>query len=137
MKKRGDISLWFLVEVVGAFLVVYLAINVASTYSKGTVYEKLNLAKDIAMQINTLSSIPGDAYIINKNFHGYSLRIIDNKVEVFEDSNELAKGIYYFVKSGNYNLNILLQKPEQVVVSKIGNEIKISKIFLDQNESLS
>ena len=127
MKKRGDITLWFLFEFVGAFLIVYLMADVSLAYAKGTIHEKLNIAKDIAMQINTLAGIPGDAYIVNRNLHGYSLYFSNNRIEVFEHNLETTKGIYYFVKIGDAKLDLKLDKPKQVVIAKIGNEIKISE----------
>ena len=127
MKKRGDINLWFLVELIGAILIVYLAINISTARAEGTIYEELNIAKDIAMQINTLASIPGDAYIVNSNLHGYSIKITDNKIEVFEDYSDLVKGTYFFVETADSNLNVNLEKPSQVVISKIADEIKISQ----------
>jgi hypothetical protein len=127
MKKRGDITLWFLFELLGAFLIGYMAVNISLAYAKGTIHEKLNIAKDIAIQINALASIPGDAYIINRNLHGYSLYFSDNKIEVFENNFDQIKGTYYFVKIGDTKLDLRLDKPKQVVIAKIGSEIKISE----------
>ena len=123
----STITLWVLIEIIGALLVAYLAIDVSLAHAKGTGFEKLNLAKDSSVQINTLLGIPGDAYIINKNFYGYSLRIVDDKIEVFENPAEQSKGIYYFIKTKDTNLNVFLQKPKQVVVSKINDEVKVSE----------
>ncbi len=126
MKKRGDISLWFLLEFIVAFSVVYMAVNVSVAYAQGTIYEKLNLAKDLAMQLNTIAGISGNAYIVNKNLHDYSFYFIDNRIEV-SDSNDLVKGIYYFVKTEESDINIRLIKPKQIVISKIDGEITISE----------
>jgi len=126
MKKRGEISLWFLIELVGFIFIVYVATTVASENVKNTIHEKLNIAKDISIQINTLSSVPGDGYIINNDLHGFSLQFYDDRVEVFDDS-ELLKGTYYFVKIGDSNLNLRFDNPSQIVVSKINNEIMVSE----------
>ena len=126
MKKRGEATLWFLVELVGAVLIVYMAINLATSLSKGTFFEKLNIARDISMQINTLSSLPGNGYIVNNNLHGYSLRFFNNKVEVYENSNEISKGTHSFVAIKKMDFDLVFNKPSQIVVSKIGEDIKIS-----------
>jgi len=133
MKKRGDINLWFLVDLTAFIFVVYLATTIAVENVQGTIHEKLNIAKDLSMQINTLSSVPGDAYIINRDLHGYSLFFSNNKVEVFNDDLDLAKGIYYFVKIGDSNIDLRLDKPKQVVISKINNEIIVSGEIPDLN----
>ena len=126
MKKRGEATLWFLVELVGAVLIVYMAIDLATSLSKGTYFEKLNIARDISMQINTLSSLPGNGYIVNNNLHGYSLRFFNNKVEVYENINEESKGMHSFVAIKKMDFDLVFDKPSQIVVSKIGDDIKIS-----------
>ena len=127
MKKKGDITLWFLIETAAAFLIGYLSASVAFGYVNLTIYEKLNLAKDISMQINALSGIQGNAYIINSNLHGYSIYFSDNKVEVAESGLDQIKGTYYFTKIGDLKLDSRFEKPKQLVIAKIGNEIKISE----------
>ena len=127
MKKKGTMVLWFLIELIAAAFVGYMAVSLSVAYTQKTIYEKLNIAKDLAMQINTLSSVPGDAYIVNKNLHGYSLYFSGSKIEVFEDRFDQAKGIYYFTKIGSSKLDLKLDKPNQVVISKINNEIIISE----------
>ena len=125
--KKGEVSLWFLIELIGAFLIGYLLFDVSISIAKGTIYEKLNIAKDLAMQVNTLSGISGNAYIINKNLHGYSLYFSNNKVEVFKDDFDQTKGVYYFIKVGTSTLDVKLNNPKQVVISKINGEIKVSE----------
>ncbi len=127
MKKKGIAPLWFLIELVAAIFVAYLIVNVSTAYAKGTIFEKLHIAKDLSLQINTLASVPGEAYIVNKGLHGYSLQFFNDRVEVFEDSSDQARGVYYFVKIGDQKLNLRLNKPEQVVISKINNGIIISE----------
>ena len=127
MKKRGQATLWFLIELIAAVLVLYLAIDLAITLSKGTIFEKLNIARDISMQINTLSAFPGDGYIVNNNLHGYSLRFEGNKVEVFEDIDENLKGAHSFVPITPITYsNPVFDEPSQIIVSKIGDKIEIS-----------
>lgn len=126
MKKRGEVALWFWVELVAVVLIVYIAIDLAVSYSKGRIFEELNIARDISMQINTLSALPGDGYIVNSNLHGYSLRFINSKVEVFEDVSDQLRGSHSFVTIKNQIFDLILDKPAQVVVSKINDEIIIS-----------
>ena len=127
MKKRGEAALWFWVELVGAIVIVAIAMTLAIFYSKGIIFEELNIARDISIQINTLSSLPGDGYIVNSNLHGYSLRFINNKVEVFEDVSDQLRGSHSFVTIKNQNFDLILDKPAQVVISKNKDEIIISK----------
>lgn len=128
MKKRGVATLWFLISLIGAVLIVGIAVEIATTLSQGTFFEKLNIARDISMQINTLSSLPGNGYIVNKNLHGYSLIFLNNKVEVYEkDISETSKGVHSFVTLRDQDFDLIFVKPNQVVIAKIGDEIKISR----------
>jgi len=130
MKKRGDISLWFLVELIGAFLVAYMAVNISLAYAQGTIFEKLNVAKDIRIQINSIIAVPGDTYLINDNLHGYSIKIEENKIEVFESKDEIAKGVSYFANAEGSELDFTLINSEEqnkkLVISKIGGKVSIS-----------
>lgn len=125
MKKRAEMTLWAVIELIGAFLIVYIAVNLASSIVQGTIYQKLNLAKDLAMQIDTLSSVPGDVTITNRNLHGYSVHFFDDKVEVYENEFEHAKGTYYYASMGE-KIDVKFQKPAQLKISKLNNELKIS-----------
>ena len=127
MAEEEEINLYFFLELAAAFFVGFILVNIAISYSKGTVYEKLNIAEDIAMQINTISSLPGDAYLIDKNMHGYSLYFNGNKIEIYDIESDPTKGVYYFSQVGNLNIDTRLDKPKQVIVSKINGQIKISE----------
>lgn len=126
MKKKGEeFSLWFLLELIGAIFVGYLAVDVAISYTQGTIYEKLNIAKDTAMQINTLQALPGDSYIINTNLHGYSVYFKDDRIEVYEEGYDAIKGEYTFVKPFGSKIDARFSSPKQIVIARINNDIKI------------
>lgn len=131
MKKRGEITLWFFVELIGAFLVAYLAVSISTAQAKGTVFEQLNIAKDIGMQINALNSLPGDAFISGSSLHGYSIKITGNRIEVFESESDLVKGAYYFVNTHGSSINFLLknsaENPKTLAISKINGKISLSE----------
>ena len=129
MNKRGDIeiNLYFFLELVAGILIASIAINIATTLAKGTVYEKLNIAEDIGMQINTIISLPGDAYIVDNNLHGYSVSVLDNRVEVYSEILDVSKAVYYFPKTGTATFDAKLTTPNQIVISKISGQIIISE----------
>ncbi|GEM_PF-2938195 len=127
MKKRAEATLWFLIEAVGALFIGYLAVNLSLQITQGSIYEKLNVAKDLALELDALRSVPGDAYIINSNTHGFSIAITGNKIEVFEFQSEPYKGVYYFVEGKETQSDVRLEKPKQIVLSKINNNIRVSE----------
>lgn len=132
MAKRGEggieISLYFFLELAAAVFVGAVLANTAVSYARGTVYEKLNIAENIGMQMNTMISFPdnADAYLVTRNLHGYSISIIDNKVEVFSEIFDTNKVTYYFPTTGSSDFDVKLIKPKQIVISKIKDKIIIS-----------
>ena len=133
MNKRGDIeiNLYFFLELVAGILIASIAINIAMTLAKGTVYEKLNIAEDIGMQINTIISLPGDAYIVDNNLHGYSVSVVDNRVEVYSEILDVSKAVYYFPKTETSNFDAKLTTPKQIIISKVSGQIIISEEILN------
>ena len=128
MKKRADLMvLWFIIDLLLGIMLAVATANVTIVYSKGTIYEKQNIAKDLAMQMNAFISMPGDAYFINKNIHGYSVHFSGNKIEVYSEILEPTKGTYFYPATENWNLDVRLEKSKQIVISKINGEIKISE----------
>jgi len=125
MTKKADVSLWFLIELLAAAFVAYTAVDVATSYAQGTIYEKLSIAKDISIQIDSIFSVPGDAYLVKYNPNAYSIRISGTKAEVFENGVQ-SNGIYYFSKNKNANLDTILEKPDKIVISKINGKITVS-----------
>ena len=68
MAEGEEIGLYFFLELAAAFAVGFILVNAGVAYAKGTIYEKLNLAEDLGMQLNTIISLPGDAFIIISNW---------------------------------------------------------------------
>ncbi|MBL7055553.1 hypothetical protein ISS07_01430 [Candidatus Woesearchaeota archaeon] len=133
MKKRGAATLWMLIELVAAFLVAYIAVDVSLAYAQGTGFEKLNVAREIGLNLVAISSVPGDSYLVNDNLQGYSLRVYSGKIEVFEKEDDFVKGVYTLPKSdlvGNFGLKNL-EGSKKIVISKIDNKVMISEKIPD------
>lgn len=129
MKKRGQLlTLWMLISIIGAVLVAYIFVEIATQRGSGEIFLKSRVARETALQVNTLYSVPGDAYIVNKGIYGFSLKVKDNEVRVFKGNTEgiIGTASYPFVNSGEQELEFTLINPQQVVISKINGKIKIS-----------
>ncbi len=133
MKKRGQLlTLWMLVSIIGAVLIAYTLANIGSQRATGEVFFKSRVAKDIALEINSLYSVQGDAYIINDNNYSYSFEFKDNKVRVFKDKLGLfSASSYDFVKSGQEDIDYKFEHPKQLVISKINSKITITEEIPD------
>jgi len=127
MKKRGQLTFWMMISVVGAILVAYVLANIAVEWGTGSIFVKSRLARQVALEINSLYAVPGNSYIINENPYNFSISLKDNEVRVFQD-NDMIVGTasYLFIKSGNQKINLNLRYPEYIVISKINGKILLS-----------
>lgn len=133
MKKRGQLlTLWMLISILGAVLVAYVFVEIGTQRGSGEIFLKSRVAKEIALEINSLYSIQGDAYIVNNELYGLSFKFKDDSVRVFKGIDGIiGTASYPFVKSGQQELNYEFKKPKQIVLSKINNKIKITKEIPD------
>jgi len=133
MQKRGQLpTLWMLVSIIGAVLIAYVLANIGSGYVTGEVFLKSRIAKELALEINALYSVPGNAYVINNNTYDFSFEFKDNEVRVFQDKIELLIAASYdFVKSGEEEIEYNFTHPKQIVISKIDNKIEIKEEIPD------
>lgn len=130
MKKRGaeTLTLVYALELIAGVVIALLIIHVATSYGKGEAINKKYLAKDMALQLNTLYAIPGNAYIVNsENMEKFSIRFTEEIVEVYEFEKDPTRGIYPYVRTANSKLDINFDKPKQLVLIKDGNEIKVQE----------
>ncbi|MCK4521477.1 MAG: N-acetylmuramoyl-L-alanine amidase [Nanoarchaeota archaeon] len=133
MKKRGELTLWFIIEIVMAVFVAALLINIATRYGEGDISNEHTIARDLAVQINTLQSVSGNAYIVNTALGKYTIKVKDNKVMAYISEADFTKPYYSYVASVNIN-NPLFKKPTKLLAGKSGNDIVVDdkKINLDK-----
>ncbi len=130
MKKRGaeTLTLVYALELIAGVIIALLIIHVATSFGKGEAINKKYLAKDLALQLNTLYAIPGNAYIVNsENMGKFSIRFTNEFVEVYEFEKDPTRGIYPYVKTENSNLDVNFDKPKQLVLVKDGNKIIVQE----------
>lgn len=138
MKKRGaeTLTLVYALELIAGVVIALLIIHVATSYGKGEAINKKYLAKDLALQLNTLYAIPGNAYIINsENMGKFSIRFTNEFVEVYEFEKDPTRGLYPYVRTENSNLDVNFDKPNQLVLVKDGDKIKIQETIPEFSRS--
>ncbi|MBS3130993.1 hypothetical protein J4212_01035 [Candidatus Woesearchaeota archaeon] len=128
MKKRGEISLWFLLEAVGAFLVAYTAVSISIGYSQGTAFEKLNLAREISTEINSMYAVSGDAVAVIPDLHGYSVKIEGDTVEVYEAAFDPTKAAHHFATAQSTQIKEDFREPKGMYIKKDGNRVAVFEI---------
>lgn len=129
MEKRGQLVSRAIFAVIASAIIVVSFRSVGEAYGTEEAYYKLAVAKDLALTIDLLYSLPGDVeYIYPNDVSGYDIELKDNKVSVFKhDSNKLdpSIGIYEFVGISSDKPNFIVKNEKFVKIRKIGNNVAI------------
>lgn len=124
MNKRGETMLFAVIEILAAVLIVYSFISAANAFATQDIYEKSSKAKDMALQIETLNAIPGNAYLINSNPKNYSFYFSENELIVAEKiMQEPFRGLQHYSTGKDDKMDLVFKKPETLYLSNIGGEI--------------
>jgi len=122
--KRGEI-----VEVVLmpamimllAFAVFLVMFNWVGKIGETTTFQKEFLAKDIALLIDSLYTVPGQAVVYySKKTFNFTIEISENKVEVYENKSDFFKKSFYFTEDPSIPIDYKVIGPseEPLVFSK-------------------
>ena len=129
MKKKGDLTIYFIIEILAVIVVVWLLYNVALGFGTGEAYKKIKIVEEKALELNTLSALSGNAYITNEGTGNYSFNFNKNNVELYDEV-EFIKTSYPIVLPEYINLDYKFSNPKKIIISKImgniilGEEIK-------------
>ena len=63
MNKKGFSIVFMIIEIIIVVFVVYSTISIANVYGSSKTVNKINLASDIQMMVNTLVASPADAFV--------------------------------------------------------------------------
>jgi len=131
MKKRGDLTITALFEVLIAIFGVFLLIYVASLYGNGEAYGMVYNAKQLALQIDALNAVPGDAYFFHNRLSDYTIHFHEGRVDVYQGEyhggQDVYKGTYHFTKKSKQQIDGKFIKPNHLFIAKINDEIIISE----------
>jgi len=88
----------FLFEIIVVVFIGYMAFEIADTFGSSETTNKINLANDISLMINTLVSIPGDAVVeYPGNVSKYTFVLTSHAITVFiKDDSEIKRQIQSF-----------------------------------------
>ena len=124
MKKRGDTyTLYVIAELVIAIFIVISSIVIITAWASNQAFDKVQLAKDIALQANALYTVPGNMYIVNDNHRNFSALFSDGLVNIYKKEKEDTTGQYYYVGLKKKYFEKNLYKPPIIVLTKNGDTI--------------
>ncbi|MBR9683406.1 hypothetical protein GOV03_02600 [Candidatus Woesearchaeota archaeon] len=86
MDKKGSSIIMIIIELVAVVFVVAMTFSIAQGMAKGERVEKVNLAEDLRMMIDTLIGVPGDVVAeYPANVSKYVFTLSKNEIRVFQD----------------------------------------------------
>jgi|SRR3989344_8009427 len=127
MYKRGvELQIFFIMELIVAVFAGLLFINAGKAWAQVDYYDKVRIAEDIALGMNALYSVPGNADLryINE-VSDYIITIKDDYVLVAKSEYDVIPGKYHFVKKGTQEFNYVFNHPTTLVLVKNGDSITI------------
>lgn len=128
MKKRSQLTLKGLIELVSIAIVVLLLVYIAVSKGSGEAFFKERSAKELALLINTLCSLPGNAEIVfPTDLSKFKIEVKDNFVyiynERFKENAEDPTAGKYGISKPNCNFPSYIEKPKKLIVKKQENKI--------------
>ena|SRR3989344_9388865 len=128
MKKRGQLVNKALIVIITSAIVILAFYSAGKTYGNKEAYYKLAVAKDIALTIDYLYSVPGDIEFIYPNdISGYDIEIRESSVRVYQHGSgklDVTAGIYGYVGTSYDKINTFVSGPKYIELEKTGNTIE-------------
>jgi len=128
MKKRSQLTLKGLIELVAIAVVILFLVYTAVSKGSGEAFFKERSAKELALLINTLCGLPGNAEIIfPTDLSRLKIEIKDNFVYIYnkrfaENAKDPTAGKYGISKPNCIEASYI-EKPKTFIVKKQGNKI--------------
>ena len=127
MKKRSWITIEVLFVLIVCAVILLSFIQAARSYGSREVYYKTAIARDIALNIDSLYSIPGNARIeYGNDVSKYSILIKDNEVTVYKTAyglTDATRGKYKFY--GHNIQEIRIKDADNLIMEKKDETIRI------------
>src|SRR3989344_2113918 len=128
MNKKAASIILMLFEVIVVIVVVGIALTVATRLGKPETINKITAAEDLAMMVNTLVALPGDALVeYPRNMSLYSLVLTSQKVTIYEgdqtkDRDPVSRP---FILPQGYTATKFVKQKARVCLQKEGKTIVI------------
>ena len=133
MKKKAQIALKPIIEMLIAVAIFFLFLSIGKAYGSGEIYQKIRLSREISISADALYSIAPDyaVSVVSKDISDFLIDVNGNKVKVSSYKNDDLSGNYYFVKTTNSGYDVSLENPKQMLLTKKGQYL-----FFDRAEFL-
>lgn len=132
LKKRGTITLFTIIEVAVGIGFALVLLNYAYEKGKGIDFERVYLSKDIALTIDALHGVSGNALVDYENSYmqqfkqQYDIQIANSIVGVSEQKTPDLRSTYPYGQVDAYPIDILLKAPSYLAFILKNRRIEIS-----------
>jgi hypothetical protein len=127
MNKKGNTVIMMMFEILIVIFVIYMSFQIASSYASSETANKVNLAEDISMMVNTLVGTPGNSIVeYPGNTSKYTFILDRNSISVFIKSEGIGRTIVrnFFLPMG-YEAFGTLEEKDNLCLKKDNKIIKL------------
>lgn len=118
MKKKGQLVYKAIIVLIISAIIIISFLSAGKLYGSGEIYYRSAVAKDIALLINTLYALPGEASIMYpRDVSGYIITIDGTTVEVGSETG-LSVSIAKYKFVGKDIDPVTIVKPEVIIFQK-------------------
>ena len=132
MEKRGQLVNKALIVIIASAIVIMAFISAGKAYGSQEAFYKLAVARDLAITIDLMYSLPGNIeYVYPNDVSGYDIEVSDFSVKVYKHKTgkldpTIAK--HSFVGTDYDNLNAEIKGKRFVKLEKAERNIKITGV---------
>jgi hypothetical protein len=125
MNKKGFSIVFMIIEIIIVVFVVYSTISIANVYGSSKTVNKINLASDIQMMVNTLVASPADAFVeYPGDVSEYKIFLYQDSVKVYiEGDGENQQITRFFVLPEGYSAVGSLVEKEKLCLKKSSRDL--------------
>ena len=125
MNKKATSTLMIIFELVVVGLVIFGTVRIAHAYGSSLITQKVNIAEDMRMMVNTLVGVPGDALVkYPYNVSEFRVILTQDGVTVFgESESEFNSVKRTFYLPNEYSAAGILENEAYICLDKQGRTI--------------
>lgn len=130
MEKRGQLVFKALIVIIASAIVIVAFLQAGKSYGSQEAFYKLAVARDLALTIDLMYSLPGYIeYKYPNDISGYNIKVENNRVIVSESkSTDVTPGSHGFAGISSDEFKASVEGKKFVKLSKAGNKIIITGV---------
>lgn len=134
MNKKAASIIMIIIELLAVILVISMTFSVAKGMAKGERVEKVSLAEEIRMMVDTLVSVPGEAVVeYPHNVSEYFFLLDKGSISVFKEGDDKVNWVIrnFYLPEGYETVGSLKGK-ERACLEKKGKNIFLRECKADE-----